>query len=129
MRISDWSSDVCSSDLAAHRIIDLPVHRNVHRAGQVGGLDILAKVAADLGDAGTGQEVRLGRILLVEQRIRPADDAVAVFLEDGMGDVAARRRVEKAAVGVVMKWGIRNRALCGHTFQYSLEYDGRRSKT
>src|SRR3546814_108713 len=38
MRISDWSSDVCSSDLLAHRaggagIADRTAHRTMHRAG------------------------------------------------------------------------------------------------
>src|SRR3546814_19808121 len=44
MRISDWSSDVCSSDLARKRHADVADHRLLHRA--------------DVGDDGTRHDVR-----------------------------------------------------------------------
>src|SRR3546814_8535617 len=41
MRISDWSSDVCSSDLGAPRA------HGPHRAGQPGGAHLVPEVAAE----------------------------------------------------------------------------------
>src|SRR3546814_1222028 len=37
MRISDWSSDVCSSDLGGARAVDDLIHRLAHQADMVGG--------------------------------------------------------------------------------------------
>src|SRR3546814_8394608 len=48
MRISDWSSDVCSSDLGA----DAGIHRffeQVQRAGDIGVDEILPAVGRDMG--------------------------------------------------------------------------------
>src|SRR3546814_2465816 len=39
MRISDWSSDVCSSDLLGHRILD---QLRLHLGGDGGRIDIFA---------------------------------------------------------------------------------------
>src|SRR3546814_6872324 len=71
MRISDWSSDVCSSDLApgderAHAVVDAPAGENDFRivadllglGGQIIGVDADA-VAADQPRR-EGQEVPLG---------------------------------------------------------------------
>src|SRR3546814_17769558 len=61
MRISDWSSDVCSSDLASEKIdVTLPVSTgaqgNIHPISQV--MDELAEIFADLGFAvATGPEI------------------------------------------------------------------------
>src|SRR3546814_1369022 len=54
MRMSDWSSDVCSSDLLCRLVVDdLAEHRG-HR------LALVEPLAAELGE-------RLGRLLLVER--------------------------------------------------------------
>src|SRR3546814_19000484 len=72
MRISDWSSDVCSSDLALERVAldarlaaetldmtlpaDAPLTGTVHPVSQV--MDELAEIFADLGFAvATGPEI------------------------------------------------------------------------
>src|SRR3546814_18591179 len=72
MRISDWSSDVCSSDLALERVAldarlaaetldmtlpaDAPLTGTVHPVSQV--MDELAEIFADLGSAvATGPEI------------------------------------------------------------------------
>src|SRR3546814_18445816 len=61
MRISDWSSDVCSSDLASEKIdVTLPVSTgaqgSIHPISQV--MDELAEIFADLGFAvATGPEI------------------------------------------------------------------------
>src|SRR3546814_14475028 len=63
MRISDWSSDVCSSDLAAARVVADAEH--AHLAGRVG----LCDEAADLRRAdvqrGYQSVLRQVRLLLV----------------------------------------------------------------
>src|SRR3546814_4257822 len=75
MRISDWSSDVCSSDLLAqeileHRLVELARHAG--KGGQVGD----AAVDQPLADAETqlGRELVEGRSFdeLIEYLIEPA---------------------------------------------------------
>src|SRR3546814_13838386 len=69
MRISDWSSDVCSSDLHLHRVADLVIDLDL-RFGRSGGLFLRIEhprgflVADRLRLAARSQEARhLGRVL------------------------------------------------------------------
>src|SRR3546814_20125956 len=57
MRISDWSSDVCSSDLQAAKILLLPlVHERLVLAGDIvrieGGFGFQQRIGADIGNLG-----------------------------------------------------------------------------
>src|SRR3546814_18084065 len=104
MRISDWSSDVCSSDLDAQgdsRWIGKPTGKDA-AAGKATFVSILG---ADRARAQAG--------LLVEQAIRALDvfDEKADLLMDAARDVVARpkssaeRRVGKEGVGMcVFRW-------------------------
>src|SRR3546814_15904400 len=60
MRISDWSSDVCSSDLAGHQSAGLGIRRGIaaigrQPAGELPHVDIsrILRQLAALADAGT----------------------------------------------------------------------------
>src|SRR3546814_1595936 len=48
MRISDWSSDVCSSDLFAEPVAVLVEQRGASGRGVVGDLDEIAELVAEL---------------------------------------------------------------------------------
>src|SRR3546814_2874855 len=65
MRISDWSSDVCSSDLASgrHRQIRRPSARYAsgRRRGEGGGLLRARPRAAAFGAPGRSEERRVGK--------------------------------------------------------------------
>src|SRR3546814_19973720 len=55
MRISDWSSDVCSSDLKARILPDRPWATSIHRRADA------AREGRETGEAGVGLDV-LGRV-------------------------------------------------------------------
>src|SRR3546814_5918597 len=76
MRISDWSSDVCSSDLVLALAFFLDDDLGQHRAGDV-----------------------LARLRVVDDEILPVLHHLAQMVE---GDVAARRRVVQPPVGVFL---------------------------
>src|SRR3546814_18094965 len=97
MRISDWSSDVCSSDLARAAVGDqLGDHRVVIGADPVAFLD--ARIDADtpaehkmIEPSGRGQKL-LRRILGVKPRLhRPAVDAKLLL---PLGQLLGRRDAE-----------------------------------
>src|SRR3546814_6424877 len=76
MRISDWSSDVCSSDLRMHPALEIPV-AGEHRAdGEVLGLDgVVDRLGqragvADAGGAAIADEVEAERVEVVLQICR-----------------------------------------------------------
>src|SRR3546814_9280229 len=71
MRISDWSSDVCSSDLRGHRSGLLEPHKRIELLGHYG-LEIMA------------EEFGLGTV-------NHADRAFEQWLPQRIGKVAARR--------------------------------------
>src|SRR3546814_1069028 len=92
MRISDWSSDVCSSDLHAAHEIDLPALEGLRQQRVVG---VVQTVAGDLEGGGKGLPV------LVDQQ---ADElgkgdrrmSVVELDRDGLrqlGDIVVLRQV------------------------------------
>src|SRR3546814_13526414 len=76
MRISDWSSDVCSSDLVLALAFFLDDDLGQHRAGDV-----------------------LARLRVVDDEILAVLHHLAQMVE---GDVAARRRIVQPPVGVFL---------------------------
>src|SRR3546814_17105814 len=89
MRISDWSSDVCSSDLATEAGVDQVV---------VGGLAIDADLAGDRAflETGSGRRIEIERIVAWDgvyngNAVRPLD-LVAVA-----DDLAPLLRIEASA--------------------------------
>src|SRR3546814_8747854 len=98
MRISDWSSDVCSSDLHAAHEIDLPALEGLRQQRVVG---VVQTVAGDLEGGGKGLPV------LVDQQ---ADElgkgdrrmSVVELDRDGLrqlGDIVVLRQVAAQDVG------------------------------
>src|SRR3546814_2212968 len=80
MRISDWSSDVCSSDLALHAVlIDVAETRALPAAeGVVGDRHRDRHVDADHADVDAGGEFARGMAVARENR-----DAVAILMARG----------------------------------------------
>src|SRR3546814_20127175 len=93
MRISDWSSDVCSSDLRGVRPAGRCAGRGVHLARRQGGSPRLRREArAELGErmSATGTEVRIDapRGALPAYVAEPDGDSAApavVVLHDAFG--------------------------------------------
>src|SRR3546814_6391987 len=50
MRISDWSSDVCSSDLPVADALTLTTSRRARGGGNARAADVTAKIIAELGE-------------------------------------------------------------------------------
>src|SRR3546814_1016606 len=81
MRISDWSSDVCSSDLAGQQIAEMPrrgaLGGDVEQV-EIAGREALARLGAVVVDRGQRRRADahgLGRAqLIVHQRDQRADD-------------------------------------------------------
>src|SRR3546814_5066773 len=85
MRISDWSSDVCSSDLPGTRLVDAEVVQGLTHVeiGLAGGDDAEAALAVaehhavELVGAREGEGgvdlVAVQALLLRQRRVRPAD--------------------------------------------------------
>src|SRR3546814_19020899 len=91
MRISDWSSDVCSSDLRAHqRVVDLQ-HRLA--AGQHD-IAVLAALAPVFGDD-VGE--RRGAFIFAAQRPVGADEIGVAELTDRLGAILLAPRPQIAA--------------------------------
>src|SRR3546814_13808153 len=74
MRISDWSSDVCSSDLPAHTVIDQKRERELWSNG--GGLPAFANHASAIGIGVTSRpfsrgtsDMRLFGLTLLERHV------------------------------------------------------------
>src|SRR3546814_17309103 len=100
MRISDWSSDVCSSDLLAalglslSDVVDALERNNANRgAGYVerGGEQILIRVPGEASDEGD-----LGNIMIATRGgvpIRVSDVAAAAIGSDQMGRASCGARV------------------------------------
>src|SRR3546814_6628169 len=89
MRISDWSSDVCSSDLATEAGVDQVV---------VGGLEIDADLAGDRAflETGAGRRIEIERIVAWDG----VDDGNAVrplYLRAVADDLAPILRIADAA--------------------------------
>src|SRR3546814_15251184 len=89
MRISDWSSDVCSSDLLAqeileHRLVELARHAG--KGGQVGD----AAVDQPLADA----ETQLGRELVEG---RSFDELIEYLIDPARFDEGGHRQPRSAA--------------------------------
>src|SRR3546814_16482187 len=93
MRISDWSSDVCSSDLVGDVVADAEV---LHRRQTDGGEGLVQLVQADLvlGQAGALEGVLDGPARLGQQRrVGTGDLAVA-------DDLADRRDAQTLGLGL-----------------------------
>src|SRR3546814_94394 len=95
MRISDWSSDVCSSDLGAGGIM-LPNHAPLVIAEQFGTLDALFPGRIDLGlgrASGSDQRVThaLRRTLQNDVNAFPQDimELQSLFADDGRTGIHA----------------------------------------
>src|SRR3546814_5501226 len=91
MRISDWSSDVCSSDLQRHRLLGAePDRRLVHR---VAGLE--EGIVVELAEAPGQQPVGLvGARLHGRQAVHHQDEPPAVLHRRGGQAVAGLRSEE-----------------------------------
>src|SRR3546814_2938005 len=89
MRISDWSSDVCSSDLQRHVIRHMLEFG--HRLGQHGGLDLLALavVAVELGR----HDIRLAGIVAGQQ------PCAEIGLADAAAGIDPRPEQEAEMIG------------------------------
>src|SRR3546814_20415981 len=105
MRISDWSSDVCSSDLVegrlaarrellVHILLDL-VHRDVARA-----LDHHLHILLPRAPGELAQRVELGELRLV---VRVGDAAGAEAVAEGVGDVIGLHDLGDLVEAVVEK--------------------------
>src|SRR3546814_3175518 len=91
MRISDWSSDVCSSDLVGQRIIGC--------AATVDQDQLVTRAqSTQVEEAGVGRETVLGKLVLdrtgeLRKRVqRVVDGAETLLLEILGGDDGHRRR-------------------------------------
>src|SRR3546814_14665707 len=90
MRISDWSSDVCSSDLLFHFTLKLPLP-----------LQQLLQLVDDLGLAATEQSRNLGQTLLFVGNVgqcRRAGDRKSVVEGKSVSvrvDLGGRRSIKK----------------------------------
>src|SRR3546814_3980863 len=62
MRISDWSSDVCSSDLrgAAVLVAQQVLQQDLHRIGQAGDVELLAQLGQACVGVGLAVDVEAG---------------------------------------------------------------------
>src|SRR3546814_19145749 len=115
MRISDWSSDVCSSDLAQHQrlfVVFLAVGPEVRQGAQheVIGLQVLRRVppgALDLGGADSGVDgagdARGNAVLQLEEAAAGVLEAIGPKLAPGLGvdqlhGRSEERRVRKECV-------------------------------
>src|SRR3546814_13592497 len=89
MRISDWSSDVCSSDLLRHlalRIADIDVGRQQHAVARI--------EEAAVGERRDAADIAFGRVV---RRLQALDLAArGIDAENGMRTEA--RRVGKECV-------------------------------
>src|SRR3546814_11596465 len=99
MRISDWSSDVCSSDLCQHRAENFFAHQRIILAGTVedGGFDVVA--AAIVPHAAAAQSQR-GAFALAGM------DAVEHGLQDRKSVVSGTSlsvRVDLGGRGIIKK--------------------------
>src|SRR3546814_2788050 len=99
MRISDWSSDVCSSDLPLHRGDALPAELAL--LGQQGGLRPLrARLAPYLRASGCHQQLlQQLRPLPVSREADPADDPFGAAGPASAGLWQGRERARLAARG------------------------------
>src|SRR3546814_10490136 len=63
MRISDWSSDVCSSDLAHNAFLDAyqTRYQDYPRLGTIVGYNAILSLAAGIKKAGRSEERRVGK--------------------------------------------------------------------
>src|SRR3546814_16676376 len=93
MRISDWSSDVCSSDLA-FTVRFIPMREDLATPAALGARDNPSRVAIDT--------VPQGAVLVIDGR-GLAD--IAVF-----GDILAARVKQRGAAGIVTDGGVRDAA-------------------
>src|SRR3546814_11474471 len=89
MRISDWSSDVCSSDLFAACERGLEQVRGVHRAFGLAGADQRVHLVDEQDD------LALGRLHFVEHALQPLLELAAIF---GARDQRAHVEREQTAV-------------------------------
>src|SRR3546814_10452838 len=79
MRISDWSSDVCSSDLALQRVV----------ARIAGGAEKLQGIVGHLDRHLGGEDLRLRGL----QHVGKAGSAVGSLMDEGAGGGELRRHV------------------------------------
>src|SRR3546814_12618932 len=96
MRISDWSSDVCSSDLA-RRFAAAPRDRDPRNALKRGGSEGVGQLADILGDDGVDDAVRLALDLLRrrETAAEAGDDDGTAGIGAKIGRASCRERVCK----------------------------------
>src|SRR3546814_19782368 len=96
MRISDWSSDVCSSDLRRHHRPKLDPdlradpHRAIARPAKDGGVDDAGADRADHAADAVDTE-RIERIVLAEPRFKDGDGVVT----KDAGDSAKHDRTKR----------------------------------
>src|SRR3546814_3375178 len=99
MRISDWSSDVCSSDLYALANLDLPPGDDaINRRTQNGTLEINTRLIA-CGSGGQNLRVCIG-CRIVDQRL------VGVATANGSGAVGACLRLRGFGCPPLRKRGV-----------------------
>src|SRR3546814_16788047 len=91
MRISDWSSDVCSSDLLRRRAVDrVPVHRDPPAGRQIEpGDDAQQGGLATARGADKGDDLVLadGEVDAVERAVGKAGDGERAGLADQLADI------------------------------------------
>src|SRR3546814_20568466 len=98
MRISDWSSDVCSSDLGPGRDVvgtDVPVAGQSHRAWRASEVEVFDPDAADVVADGLDQVCQTRSVRREDRKSVVEGKSVSV-----RGDVGGRRIVKKKNVTV-----------------------------
>src|SRR3546814_7567748 len=90
MRISDWSSDVCSSDLPVQELADQQRHAQVDQRGQRIGLE--GAEITRLNEVG-GKAQLFGSDLRTDRRAEHHDDDLAAQGRPEIGRASCRERV------------------------------------
>src|SRR3546814_16464991 len=99
MRISDWSSDVCSSDLKGARLADDIAAAGQLLEGSEGGLSLLRQAARRLERIADEHE-KLGEALAaIDRAVIEAAEAEDRLAEAGEALACDRARLEEAEAG------------------------------
>src|SRR3546814_2080630 len=88
MRISDWSSDVCSSDLAEERVIQVVEGRRLEAGGVVRGEAEVAGEGQAPADAAGGVAAELLVVVVAHAGLQPVRAEAALVLGEYAGVVA-----------------------------------------
>src|SRR3546814_11181099 len=97
MRISDWSSDVCSSDLLGAALFELDPSSATKKLGDVGGA---AKKAGDMIHSSLSarleklkRTMQQGLVNFINDKVMPVIDRFAKWMKDKIGRASCRSRV------------------------------------